>query len=227
MPSLYSRAGRASSHALSASAFISTPKLSRPNHHQAQPAVTVARATEKLNRYIDQRAAIYHPQRRARTPTATRRRPVPTSLSLSLLNRRVMSSPPQHDGGHQQPVKITGSIGMEWYDLSPQAQLRWLLDGQDERWGWVIYRCTYKPELEGRLQSLKRAVVEHERTSIMESDAPEILGKMDWVFVDDPALEGASREELKPRFREWASNEAGSNLDHGRSNRGSRYSYFI
>lgn len=224
MPSLCSQAGRASSHTLSASASTCTRQLLRPNYYQPRPAVTVARAAEKLNRYLHQPATVYHPQRRARTSIATQR-PVPASLSLP--NRRLISAPPRQDGGDHQPVKITRSIGLEWYDLSPQAKLRLLLNGEDGKWGWVIYRCTYKPELEGRWQSFKRAVVEHERTAIVKSDAPEILGKMDWVFVEGPALEGASREDLKPRFREWASNEAGSNLDHGRSDRGSRYSYFI
>lgn len=37
-----------------------------------------------------------------------------------------------------------------------------------------------------------------------QSDAPAITDKMDFVFVKDPALEGASVHELQRRFQAWA-----------------------
>jgi len=42
---------------------------------------------------------------------------------------------------------------------------------------------------------------------------------MDFIFVEDPALEGASPEELRPRFQGWARKNARGT--------GSRHNFFI
>ncbi|KXX75929.1 hypothetical protein MMYC01_207423 [Madurella mycetomatis] len=121
------------------------------------------------------------------------------------------------------------SIGVEWHELSPERQIEWLLSSVgDAKWGWVIYRCTYKPELECHWESFRRLVEERTRESIAESDAPQIAEKLDWVFVKDPALERATRDELKRRFRAWARAENPSyDINNTPYCRGSRYKYFI
>jgi hypothetical protein len=67
------------------------------------------------------------------------------------------------------------------------------------------------------------------RQRIARSDAPDIADKIDWVFVEDRKnLDGASREELKRRFRDWARAEnPGWNIDEEKCGRGSRYTFFI
>jgi hypothetical protein len=118
---------------------------------------------------------------------------------------------------------------MEWYDLSPEGKIQWLLNsGAEDKWGWVIYRCTYKPELDGYWKEFKRRVEAESRKLIAESDAPGIAEKLDWVFVEDPELENASRDELKRRFREWARvKNPNCDIDNIRHGRGARYTYFI
>lgn len=117
---------------------------------------------------------------------------------------------------------------MEWYDLSPERQIRWSL-GPDPaaRWGWVMYRTTYLPVLNGVWDTFKRQIVERMRAEIAASDAPEIAGQMDFVFVEDPALEGASRQELKRRFRTWAVKD-GADPDLGETDsRDTRHAFFL
>ena len=63
-----------------------------------------------------------------------------------------------------------------------------------------------------------------------DTDAPEIADVLDLVFVEDAALEGASLDELRRRFRQWARREnphydidEASNL----TSRGSRFEFFL
>lgn len=121
-----------------------------------------------------------------------------------------------------------------WDDLSSAGKIRWLLSsGGDSSWGWVIYRCTYAPELATHWETFKRLVNEKTREVIAHSDAPEIVDQLDWAFVDhNPELEAASLDELKRRFRTWAREETQNpnydidDVPVGVS-RGSRYTYFI
>lgn len=117
-----------------------------------------------------------------------------------------------------KPASISGA---EWDELSSAGKIRWLLDNGDSKWGWVIYRCTYKPELDGNWENFKRLI---KGQDIRE----DIVEKMDWAFVEDPALEGASLEELKQRFRAWARAENPNyDIDNIFCSRGSRYTFFI
>lgn len=114
------------------------------------------------------------------------------------------------------PYKQTASIGMEWYDLSPERQIQWMLNSGDTEWGWVIYRCTYKPELQWAWESFKNLVEYRTRKAIADSDAPDIAEKLDWAWVEDPELEGASLNALKLRFRAWVrADTQGSNYTIG------------
>lgn len=135
-----------------------------------------------------------------------------------------MSSPNQHE--QQSPQS---SSGEDWEDLSPEAKIQWL---GDDKWGWVVYRCSYAKEFDGAWDDLKRRIQHSLRESIAESDAPEIADRMDFVFVEDPVLEGASVAELQRRFQTWARNDhknaAGLNIDGStQGSRGSRYEFFL
>lgn len=126
--------------------------------------------------------------------------------------------------------KQAKSIGMEWNDLSPARQIQWILNSGDNAWGWVIYRCTYKPELQGSWEKFKNLVENRIQRAVADSDAPEIAEKLDLIWVEDAQLEGAPLDELKRRFRAWVSTDM-QDPNFVYANRtsvlGSRHSYFF
>ncbi|KAH7078677.1 hypothetical protein BKA63DRAFT_249087 [Paraphoma chrysanthemicola] len=94
------------------------------------------------------------------------------------------------------------------------------------KWGWVIYRCSYTDD---KAWAQFRTLTEsNSRTDIAESDAPEIADCLEWKWVEDRAsLDGASTAELRDRFRAWVADEvaqqpAGQDLEDV-----SRLKYFI
>ncbi|PGH29830.1 hypothetical protein GX50_07409 [[Emmonsia] crescens] len=79
-----------------------------------------------------------------------------------------------------------------------------LHDFKHDKWGWVIYRCTYgDDEAWARFQQI---VNERSRKRMAEPDVPpEVANSLEWTFVSDPAtLNGASRDQLRTRFLAWA-----------------------
>lgn len=112
----------------------------------------------------------------------------------------------------------------------PSVSLSGFLDDRaDTKWGWVVYQTCYKPEFDSAWESVKSATEKTARLRVAKSDAPGVADKMDWVFVADREdLDGASREELKRRFRDWTRAEnPGWNIDKESHGRGLRYSYFL
>ncbi|KAH7401429.1 hypothetical protein BKA66DRAFT_436568 [Pyrenochaeta sp. MPI-SDFR-AT-0127] len=90
---------------------------------------------------------------------------------------------------------------------SPQLNIRYHLNGLSvEKWGWVIYRCTYDDD---ETWALFRAHVEaRSRKSIAESDAAEIANRLEWMWVEDAAsLDRISTDVLRKRFRAWVADE--------------------
>ena len=96
-----------------------------------------------------------------------------------------------------------------------------------DKWGWVIYRCTYADD---EAWARFRDYVEAEsRKEIAESDAPEIADRLEWTWVEDPAsLDGISTIALRERFRTWTANEVARQLleKHDPATI-SRFSYFV
>ncbi len=71
-----------------------------------------------------------------------------------------------------------------------------------EKWGWVIYRTTYKDD--GAWERFRNSVNTSSRETLRKQGAsPLVLGSLDCIFVSDPVLEGASRDQLLARFRQW------------------------
>lgn len=107
----------------------------------------------------------------------------------------------------------------------------WLKDNKHDKWGWVFYRTTYNDDEAWR--RFKDLITEQSRTHIAESDAPEIVSTLEWKFVEDRAtLEGASKDYLRSRFLQWASEalkiEQPRVEDHRFGDFGiPRYCYFI
>jgi hypothetical protein len=77
---------------------------------------------------------------------------------------------------------------------------------KEDKWGWVIYRTTYKDDAGWeRFKGYVNAWSRDALSKPEEQDAPPaVLSAMDWTFVSDPAtLDGASRQQLRHRFRDW------------------------
>ena len=71
-----------------------------------------------------------------------------------------------------------------------------------DKWGWVIYRTSYKDE--AAWERLRDCMTRWSRDALEDEDAsPRVRGTVDWRFVSDPTLEGASHDELRGRFRAW------------------------
>lgn len=161
--------------------------------------------------------------------------PTPLSHHQDRLSKVLGRVQPTHAFNSSPYRKLSSSVqqkstdpysGEEW---SPERTVQWQLDLHGEaKWGWVVYRCTYKPELEGTWQEFKRLVNENIRQRIAESDAPQIADSLDWPIIEDPELEGASHEVLRRRWRDWVRGEK-PDVDTGDASRdrSSRYTYFI
>jgi hypothetical protein len=96
-----------------------------------------------------------------------------------------------------------------------------------DKWGWVIYRCTYADD---EAWARFRARIENEsREQIAQSDAPEIANRLEWTWVTDSlSLDGISTAALRERFRTWTANEvARQQLEDHDPATISRFSYFI
>ncbi|KAM0326311.1 hypothetical protein ACHAQA_006910 [Verticillium albo-atrum] len=132
----------------------------------------------------------------------------------------------------EQPDSIGDGLSDESYsdedyeDLSPAKKIQ--LE-EHEKWGWVIYRCSYAKEFDAAWETIKRSIQRDMRDSIAGSDVPGILETMEFVFVEDPSLEDASVEELRRRFQAWARDDSGClNMDNAATmSRGARYEFFI
>jgi len=73
-----------------------------------------------------------------------------------------------------------------------------LKNDKHDKWGWVIYRCTYDDD-EGWTR-FKQFIIQQSRANITESDTPELADSLEWTFVEDRAtLDGASKDQLRSR----------------------------
>ncbi len=95
----------------------------------------------------------------------------------------------------------------------------------DEKWGWVIYRCTYgDDDAWARFQDLAAQAL---RRDLRDADLPPIIAdRADWIFVSDAAtLDGASRDALRERFVSWVAEETSRHTLGG--DKSSRHTYFV
>lgn len=92
--------------------------------------------------------------------------------------------------------------------LSPErVLLDYLAELKHDKWGFVIYRCTYQDD--HAWERFKQIIHERTQKFLKRSDTPEaaksLADSLEWIFVEDrTALDGASRSQLRERFKEWA-----------------------
>lgn len=72
---------------------------------------------------------------------------------------------------------------------------------KEDKWGWVIYRTTYKDD--AGWDRFKSYVNKWSHDDLSQPGVPRGLRAADWTFVSDPVFDGASREQLRHHFREW------------------------
>ena len=101
-----------------------------------------------------------------------------------------------------------------------------------DKWGWVIYRTSYKDD--AAWERFQRYITTWSREALKGEDASHLVsGAAEWTFVSDPALDGASREQLRARFREWrktaiqAENPRLASLPTTSEDMTQRYIYFV
>jgi len=74
--------------------------------------------------------------------------------------------------------------------------------GKLDKWGWVIYRTSYKDD--AAWDRFQRCVHAWWQEELEDHGAPPLVANTaEWTFVSDPALEGVSRDELRTHFRRW------------------------
>lgn len=114
---------------------------------------------------------------------------------------------------------------------SPERKIQIFLREKLEKWGWVIYRCTYEDD--EAWSRFKQIVEERSRTSIASFDTPVVGNTLEWTFVEDrDTLDSASKHRLHARFREWAAHAIDiENPHHENRHLGAigipRYEYFV
>jgi hypothetical protein len=105
-----------------------------------------------------------------------------------------------------------------------------------DKWGFVIYRCTYASDT--AWARFKFILLNRLRAEMRDSpDAPELAACLAWTFIEDrETLDGASRSALRERFKAWAADAivsenprcADSTQKDPRAYFGvPRYSYFV
>nr|OQO16039.1 hypothetical protein B0A51_17514 [Rachicladosporium sp. CCFEE 5018] len=105
-----------------------------------------------------------------------------------------------------------------------------LVEDKHDKWGWVIYRCSYADDL--AWERFKQSITQQTRRQILKSDAPEALDSLEWTFVSDrPTLEDIPMNQLRSHFNSWAATavqtEQPRATDHILPLSGPRYNYFI
>ena len=80
--------------------------------------------------------------------------------------------------------------------ILPSAEqniLSFLRHQKHERWGWVIYRCTYNDD--EAWDRFKDFVDQQSRQFIAESDTPEIADSLEWTFIENrDILDNATKD---------------------------------
>lgn len=89
---------------------------------------------------------------------------------------------------------------------STESQLVEVVDDmKHDKWGFVIYRCTYQDDQ--AWERFETKVYEHTQEWVQDpdTDTPEVANSLEWTFVENrAALKGASMAQLRERFNRRA-----------------------
>jgi hypothetical protein len=71
-----------------------------------------------------------------------------------------------------------------------------------KKWGWVIYRCTYGDD--AAWQRFVNELHDYHKTLLRdELQAEDLIPSYDWIVKEDPTLDGATKDEVRRRFRQF------------------------
>lgn len=74
------------------------------------------------------------------------------------------------------------------------------------KWGFVVYRCTYgDDDAWARFMDQLNRCTTYDLVELY--DKADLANRLDWNVQQDPALEGASKDEVCRRFREWVDSD--------------------
>ncbi|KAL9623269.1 MAG: hypothetical protein Q9160_002376 [Pyrenula sp. 1 TL-2023] len=72
---------------------------------------------------------------------------------------------------------------------------------RQNKWGFIIYRCTYKNDAQwARFMELLN---EWTRQNLEYDKALDLMDSLDWNIREDPKLDGTSKREIRRIFNEW------------------------
>lgn len=83
-----------------------------------------------------------------------------------------------------------------------------------EKWGFIIYRCTYGDD-DAWTQFMSRLDQHRDRILRDHYRTPDLVDSYDWDVQHDPTLHGATKDEVRRRFKQWrATNSQAEVPDH-------------
>ncbi|KFZ22761.1 hypothetical protein V502_02763 [Pseudogymnoascus sp. VKM F-4520 (FW-2644)] len=171
-------------------------------------------------------------QSRALLCTPKTRHPQKPLLFLPTHHRRSPSTPPSPRFTSSSTIPIPPDPPGD-LDEAAQSIRCGLRDFKHDKWGWVIYRCSYgDDEAWTRFQ---RIINDRSRKDMAgRGFPPDLANSLEWTFVSDRAsLDGASKEQLRSYFRAWVAEaekveQPRATVENGRdATKAQRYSFFI
>jgi hypothetical protein len=96
-------------------------------------------------------------------------------------------------------------LGDKW--ISSEAIIYECNNRKIEKWGWVFYRTTYEDDkaweiFKQKLNISVRSIISLDPRSVLNE---AMFDKLQFTFVEDKAkFDGASKEELRAHFQDWA-----------------------
>ncbi|KAK3110182.1 hypothetical protein LTR53_015798 [Teratosphaeriaceae sp. CCFEE 6253] len=82
------------------------------------------------------------------------------------------------------------------------------------KWGFVLYRCTYGDD-ERWHRFLARLTTHRDAVLRDHYHLPALADSHDWAVQDDASLNGATRDEVRRRFRRWVAADAAAEIPDG------------
>lgn len=114
---------------------------------------------------------------------------------------------------------------------SEERQFQELLDDCAlDKWGFAIYRSSYDDD--EAWNACKTLLLDRTHRRISSSDSPGLADSLAWtVFDDAAAFRGASKDQLRQHFKEWAGSAAANEQPRAQepslSMHAPRYRYFV
>jgi hypothetical protein len=131
----------------------------------------------------------------------------------------------------KNPLADLPYFELNYIDTVPHNILYDLRYLKHDKWGWVIYRCTYGDD--EAWAKFQKIINERSRKAMEELEFPhELASALEWTFLSDQSLfDGASRDQLRQHFHTWVTDakisEQPRDVDGKNYDVAARYQYFV